>query len=169
VLSDGADLQSALLSERTAGSVDVCEDRGMAPLPEPDDLTSLVIRVDFSDDAAWDTLQANLDGLDEYSHATYVNDPTFANVTVDALVERDAGAADDDKVYYLFLADATTMTDDEHPLLAVDLDREPGRTFRVPPRWFIDVSANLSLANMDFDEFADAADADGTFRGFGNE
>jgi len=139
----------------------------MAPLPEPDDLTSLVIRVDFSDDAAWDMLQADLDGLDDYSHATYVNDPAFADVTIEALVERDASAADDDKVLYLFLADATTMTDDEHPLLAVDLDEEPGRTFRVPTSWFIDVSANLSLANMDFEEFADAAEADGTFRGFG--
>lgn len=33
------------------------------------------------------------------------------------------------------------MTDDEHPLLAVDLYAEPGRTFRVPPHWYVDVSA----------------------------
>jgi uncharacterized protein DUF6924 len=57
------------------------------------------------------------------------------------------------------------MADGEHPLLAVDLMDEPGRTFRVPPRWFADVSANLCIANLDFDEFADAVDASGTYRG----
>jgi hypothetical protein len=49
---------------------------------------------------------------------------------------------------------------------AVDLYDEPGRTFRLPIRWFAEVSANLSIANMDFDEFADATDGSGTFRGF---
>lgn len=58
------------------------------------------------------------------------------------------------------------MADPEHALLAVDLYDEPGRTFRVPPRWFADISANLCLANMDFYEFADAVDASGTYRGF---
>nr|WP_089013655.1 hypothetical protein [Micromonospora inositola] len=58
------------------------------------------------------------------------------------------------------------MADDEHPLLAVDLYDEPGRTFRVPPRWYAEVSANMSIANMDFADFADAADESGTFRGF---
>jgi hypothetical protein len=54
----------------------------------------------------------------------------YAGVTVQALVDADAAAHDDDKLTYLFLADATTMTDDDHPLLAVDLYDEPGRTFR---------------------------------------
>ncbi len=38
------------------------------------------------------------------------------------------------------------------------------RTFRVPPRWYADISANLAIANMDFAEFADAVDASGTYR-----
>jgi hypothetical protein len=61
------------------------------------------------------------------------------------------------------------MLDSEHPLLAVDLYDEPGRTFRVPPRWYADVSANLSIANMDFHEFADATDESSTYRGFNGE
>jgi hypothetical protein len=56
---------------------------------------------------------------------------------------------------YVFVADVKTMTDDEHSLLAVDLYDEPGRTFRVPPRWFPDVSANLTIANMDFADYAE--------------
>jgi Domain of unknown function (DUF6924) len=101
--------------------------------------------------------------------ATYVSDPVYAGVTVQALVDIDAAASDDDKLTYLFLADATTMTDDQHPLLAVDLYTDPGRMFRLPPRWYADISANLTVANIDFAEFADATDGSGTFRGFDEE
>ena len=137
----------------------------MTPLPEPADLASLVMRTDFTDDMAWEALKAAL----EASHsggATYVCDPAYAGVSVQTLVAADAAAADEEKLTYLFLADATTMTGDERSLLAVDLYEEPGRTFRLPPRWYGDVSANLSIANMDFADFADAADESGTFRGF---
>jgi hypothetical protein len=54
----------------------------------------------------------------------------------------------------------------EHLLLAVDLFDEPGRTFRVTPVWYREVSANLSIANIDFADYADAADSSGVFRGF---
>ncbi|MEU4713106.1 hypothetical protein AB0F73_05510 [Micromonospora purpureochromogenes] len=126
------------------------------------------MRTDFSDDAGWDVLKAAIDSRDA-TGATYVSDPMYAGITVQELVDMDAAASDDDKLTYLFLADAMTMTDDEHPLLAVDLYTEPGRTFRLPPRWYADVSANLTIANLDFDEFADVSDETGTFRGLGGE
>ncbi|MFE9690687.1 DUF6924 domain-containing protein [Micromonospora sp. NPDC005806] len=100
-----------------------------------------------------------------YPNATFVSDPQYAAVGIHALVQADADADDDDKLTYLFLADSTTMADDEHPLLAVDLYGQPGRTFRVPPRWNAEVCANMSIANMDFADFADFADESGTFRG----
>ncbi|MGE7386910.1 DUF6924 domain-containing protein [Streptomyces sp. NPDC004126] len=138
------------------------------PLPQPADLTSLVLRTDFCDDAAWDAVQAALDGANgEYSNATYVSDPRFTDVELRVLLAEETAAGEDELVVHMFLADATTMADPAHPLLAVDLWEEPGRTFRVPARWFPDVSANLCIANMDFAEFADAADGSGTFRGFG--
>jgi hypothetical protein len=46
-------------------------------------------------------------------------------VTIQVLVDVDTAASGDDKLTYQFLADAITMTDDEHPLLAVDLYTEP--------------------------------------------
>ncbi|SEH01299.1 hypothetical protein SAMN05444920_1203 [Nonomuraea solani] len=46
-------------------------------LPQPADLTSLVLRTDFSDDSKWLALQALLDGLSEYTDATYVSDPAY--------------------------------------------------------------------------------------------
>nr|WP_148085212.1 hypothetical protein [Streptomyces sp. 2132.2] len=81
-------------------------------------------------------------------------------------MDEEASADEDDQVIYMFLAGAATMRDSDHSLLAVDLTDEPGRRFRVPARWFPDISANLSIANMDFAEYADAADGSGTFRGF---
>ncbi|MER7112500.1 DUF6924 domain-containing protein [Streptomyces sp. NPDC000229] len=136
------------------------------PLPQPDDLTSLVLRTDFSDEGAWDAVRAALDAAGEYPLATYVSELRFAGVEVQALLDEEVAADEDDQIVYLFLADATTMNDPGHTLLAVDLSDEPGRTFRVPARWFPNISANLSIANMDFAEFADAADGSGTFRGF---
>ncbi|MEU9865467.1 hypothetical protein AB0D99_31825 [Streptomyces sp. NPDC047971] len=136
------------------------------PLPQPDDLTSLVLRTDFGDECAWDSVRAALDAADEYSHATYVSDFRFAGVGVRDLMTEEAAADEDEQVVYVFLADAVTMVDPGCPLLAVDLSDEPGRTFRVPAQWFPNISANLSIANMDFAEFADAADGSGTFCGF---
>ncbi|MEU1306326.1 DUF6924 domain-containing protein [Streptomyces shenzhenensis] len=137
-------------------------------LPQPDGLTSLVLRTDFSSDAAWEALQAAIDGSGNYRNATFVSDSSFTDVSVQALVDTDAAADDHDKLCYVFLADATTMTAEEHPLLAVDLYAEPGRTFRVPPRWYADVSNNLAIANMNFSEFADATDESDTYCGFGD-
>ncbi|MFF4429761.1 DUF6924 domain-containing protein [Streptomyces sp. NPDC001513] len=137
------------------------------PLPQPDDLTSLVLRTDFGDEGAWEVVRAALDAAGEYPHATYVSELCFAGVGVQALLDEEAAADEDEQIVYMFLADAATMKDAGHPLLAVDLSDEPGRTFRVSVRWFPDISTNLSIANMDFAEFADAADGSGAFRGFG--
>ncbi|SRR5688500_3479615 len=136
------------------------------PLPSPDDLTSLVLRTDFSDDASWDEFRAVLRSEGAHRSATYVSDPAYAGVTIQALVDADAAASEDDKLTYVFLADAVTLSSDERLLLAVDLAEEPGRSFRVQPGAFTDVSANLAIANMDFADFADATDDAGTFRGF---
>jgi hypothetical protein len=95
-------------------------------LPEPEDLTSLVIRTDFSDDAAWQAVQATIDASEDYPCATYVNDPAYANVDIQTLIDTEADQ------HYVFLAGAPTMTSEDHQLLVVDLAGAPGRTFRVP-------------------------------------
>ncbi|WP_329098233.1 hypothetical protein OG979_21275 [Actinomadura citrea] len=138
----------------------------MSPLPRPNDMTSLILRTDFSSDSAWAELKTAIEGQDEDAYATYVSDPLYSGISIQRLVDLDAAASGDDKLTYIFLADAATMSDDERPLLAVDLYTDPGRTFRVPPRWYGEVSLNLSIANLDFDDFVASADQAGTFRGF---
>ncbi|MGW3891813.1 DUF6924 domain-containing protein [Micromonospora chokoriensis] len=138
----------------------------MISLPQPEDLTSLVLRTDFTNDAAWASVKAAVRTWEGGDSATFTSDAKYAGVSPQGLVDADNAASHDEKLTYLFLADATTMADVERPLLALDLADEPGRTFRVPPRWYADVSANLTIANMDFSEFADAVDESGTYRGF---
>jgi len=73
--------------------------------------------------------------------------------------------------YYVFIADATTMVDPEHPLLAVDTGPEEfghsrGQTVRVIPSQMWAIENNLSISNMDFEDFVDGAGPDGVYRGF---
>lgn len=44
---------------------------------------------------------------------------------------------------------------------------EPGRTFRALPSEVNGIESNLSIANMDWEDFAESVDDDGVFRGFG--
>ncbi|MFI6825382.1 DUF6924 domain-containing protein [Micromonospora sp. NPDC050187] len=67
----------------------------------------------------------------------------------------------------VFVVDAVTVSVPEHPLLVVNLNEgvETG-PFRALPRQIPGIENNLSIANMDFVEFARATDPDGVFRGF---
>jgi len=66
----------------------------------------------------------------------------------------------------LFIADTTSLTSPDHPVLVVDLLDDGRRPFRcIPPElWAVD--NNLNIANMDWADFADAAGESGVFRGF---
>ncbi|MEU0206662.1 DUF6924 domain-containing protein [Streptomyces canus] len=61
------------------------------------------------------------------------------------------------------LADSINVASTERPLLVADLRAERRRCVRVVAAELWSIENNLSGANMDFDEFADAVD--GVFRG----
>lgn len=62
------------------------------------------------------------------------------------------------------LADDQTMRDGTISFLDPnELGDEVGRTFRAIPQEVEPITANLSIANLDFIDFADNADADGMF------
>ncbi|WP_425558601.1 DUF6924 domain-containing protein [Catenulispora subtropica] len=60
-------------------------------LPQPREDTSLVLRTDFSDEAAWDALRAAIDAQDEHGEATYVGDAAYDGATVQSLIDADRG------------------------------------------------------------------------------
>ncbi|WP_146162543.1 DUF6924 domain-containing protein [Nocardia seriolae] len=127
---------------------------------------SLLLRTDFTDDTTWaQTLAAVIASYreDTITGLTPVNDAAFDRLTLDAL-----GELIHDQTY-VFLADATTMTDPEHPLLAVDTSDESSHgnypMLRLAPSVMAEVEVNLFLANTDFADFADTVDDDGVYRG----
>ena len=131
----------------------------------PDSQDALVVRTDFSDDAAWARLCSEIDApVGEFrAYVSFVSEPEYDGLSISevtSLGQRNPNRG------FLFIVDRTSLTDAEHPILVLDLMDEPGRAFRVVPSEMWGGENNLSIANMDFVEFADSADADGVFRGF---
>jgi Domain of unknown function (DUF6924) len=131
----------------------------------PKTKNALVLRVDFSDEAAWESIRtAILEPVGEFrAYVEFVSDPAFSGIGVHDLLTLQAESS---YRSFMFVVDQMALTHPDHPILVLDLLSEPGRTFRVVPSEMWGVENNLSLANMDFAEFADSVDPDGIFRGF---
>lgn len=146
------------------------DDRGHPPLTGLDEDHTLLIRTDFTDDAGWvDALTRATARTEDGMVAALrpVDDPRYDGMTPEDAAEL---ASHGDAVA-LLLADDETVTDDDERTLCVvcadGFDESFGRTFRVVPEEAWSVETNLRLANIEFAEFADTADAgDGVFRGF---
>ena len=151
----------------TASLFVACGGSTMTTLPASMDLHSLVVRTDFSSDAAWADLCSAITAPqgDFRAMVQFVDDRKHDGLTTDALVEL---ATKDSAQTFIFVVDSETFRRSDHPILVVDLHERPGRTLRVVPSAMWSVQNNLYLANMDWEEFATSADADGVFRGFPN-
>jgi hypothetical protein len=160
----------------------------LSGLSERDEFSAVIVRTDFTDEAAWRETTAE---LDRSSHSD--GDPVESYDVVDA-PELDGADTDAilaaisaheelwDQLSVVFVADSTTMRADHHALLAVttmtreDFDDEEdyeamvegGREFRTVPSGVHEIHVNLELANMDFDDFSSSAheDSEGVFRSF---
>ena len=62
--------------------------------------------------------------------------------------------------------DEAAGRDPECPILVLGLGQSRGRSFRAILSQIQGIENNLSIANLGFEEIADAVDAEGTFRGF---
>ncbi len=137
----------------------------MKEIPETEN--ALVLRTDFSDQAAWETICALIQkpvGIFRFrANVEFLDDVQYADLTKDQLLELIP------KNYnhsFMIVVDQTAISKPEHPLLVVNLYEKSGREFRAIPSQIQGIENNLSIANMDFEEFADSVDADGVFRGF---
>jgi hypothetical protein len=138
----------------------------VATLPPPnDDLSSLVLRTDFSSDATWSEVSSAIAAPqgDFRAMVTFVNDRRHEGLALESLLSV-AGKGSDQT--FIFVVDRETITRSDHPVLVVDLYEQPGRTFRVIPAAMWSVQNNLSLGNMAWEEFAEWTDPDGIFRRF---
>jgi hypothetical protein len=148
----------------------------MATLP---DRGLLLVRTHFADDEAWDRVQEEATreyGPDRFrAYVEPVSDPQWADATWESV--KAAAPVDDEGPCVVFIADRITFASPEHPILVVDLDDKilsvaefpeiADRTpFRCIPGELWSVDSNLSISNMDWEDFATEVDEDGVFRGF---
>lgn len=139
-----------------------------AHAPEFEEST-LLVRTWFGNEEAWDALLAvvhtpSADGF--LATVSVVDDQVHSDAqlrTLTALLPRH------DEYSLVLAADERAMTEPEKPLLAILADgTQPPRTLRIVGSELWGIENNLRLANMEWDSFADAAEADGIFRGFDN-
>ena len=140
----------------------------MKPIPKTENL--LVIRTDFSNQAAWKAICATIQkpvGIFRFrANVEFLDDAEYADITKDQLLEL---LLQNYNHTFIVVVDRTAISFPDHPLLIVDLYERSGHEFRAVPSQIQGIENNLSIANMDFEEFAEAVGEDGIFRGFPKE
>jgi hypothetical protein len=137
----------------------------MRPIPKTEN--AAILRTDFSNQAAWEIICATI--REPVSHFQFRADVDFIDraeyngITRDQLLQLVPGNYPHS---FIVVADETAISHPDHPLLVIDLYERSGREFRSIPSQIQSIENNLSIANMDFEEFADAVDENGVFRGF---
>jgi hypothetical protein len=131
----------------------------------PSSENALLIRTDFSDKSAWKKLKTAVSqpGDPFIFGMEVVDDRANGGANVEQLMK---ALPDDYPHNFLVVADSASISQPDFPLLVVDLAEERGRQFRAVAVQVASIDNNLSIANMGFEEFADAVDDGGVFRGF---
>ena len=118
-----------------------------------------------------------------YAHVVFKDDPKYKNLAPIDVVH---SLPDDYPGYFCFIADSLTFESNEFQILVIDFgpnsldpkdyERSPSetpisdiKTFRAIPSTIQMIENNLSIANMDFEDFADYVGPDGVFRGAAGE
>ncbi|MGC5225306.1 DUF6924 domain-containing protein [Micromonospora sp. DT81.3] len=130
----------------------------------PKSANSLLVRSTRSGSVEWQSLLAvvatkNADGFRAY--VDVVDDRRWYGKDIDAL----RAAMPQTASPVLFVADERALTSPELPILVVDLIQNR-RPFRCVGAKLWSVDNNLNTWNMDWEEFADAVDQQGVYRGF---
>ena len=139
-------------------------------LPAAPDLGLVLVRTDYSDDRAWHAALSAATAVyvtDDFERMGALLRPVESSALSNLMPEELAALAREGYLSQIAVADAQTMRD--QTVLFVDfneLNGQVGRTFRSIPSEVEPIVANLSLANMDFAEFADSTNPDGIFCGF---
>lgn len=137
----------------------------MKPLPKTEN--ALVLRTDFSDQSTWtaicEIIQRPVDIFRFRANVEFLDDAAYADISKDQLLEL---IPHDYNHSFIIIVDQTAILQPDYPLLIVDLYERSGNEFRAVPSQIQGIENNLSIANMDFEEFADSVDKDGVFRGF---
>lgn len=126
-----------------------------------------LIRTDFTDENIWkEVLREITTPSKDYGFVSYVtpiNDIENQLKTPENLI---ANLPKDYKFSFIILFDSVTVKHKDNILLCVDLSKKQHRSFRVKPCDLWMVENNLSIANIDFEEFSNSLDSNQIFNGF---
>ncbi|XOV67664.1 MAG: DUF6924 domain-containing protein [Fluviicola sp.] len=125
-----------------------------------------LIRTYFDDNTTWAGLAEKFTAKNDMGFSAnldLVNDPKNENLSIGEIVKK---LPEDYPFDMLFIADSLTLTQSDNTVLCVDVINEQGSFFRVIPAELWSVENNLSIANMDFQDFFENCDENGVFRGF---
>jgi hypothetical protein len=129
---------------------------------------TLLIRSDYGTPTVWAEFQSRIkepndDGF--LACVSVVDEAGWQGVAAGTLLELVPG--EHEHHAFVLVADAVTLGSGEFPVLVLGLSGATrGQSFRVVAAALWSVENNLSIANMDFEEFAESVDEDGVFRGF---
>ncbi|WP_037957057.1 DUF6924 domain-containing protein [Streptomyces sulphureus] len=126
----------------------------------------LLVRTDFTDDAAWTSLLETMhrpgvgydDPIEDFTdYVDTVDDPIFEGSSPEQLMalihdSHDEGEMTADLV---MIADRTAMRDPDHRVLVTPLEGPVGYAFRIDPEPIGGMVANLAIGNMDIEDFMD--------------
>ncbi len=133
----------------------------------PNTADPLVLRTDFSNEKEWEKICTEILTPNPkfgflpfvtFSNDTIFQDFSFENLFLETKTQYNHA--------FIFFIDKKTISDPEHPILCVGMKHNKGLKFRVIPSEMWGVENNLSIANMDFEDFSNSVDKDGVFRGF---
>jgi hypothetical protein len=138
----------------------------MKPIPNTDD--PVVLRADFTDQAAWEAICTAIREPQEYFvfQMEFLNDTDYSGITKDQLL---ALIPKNYNHFIIMVVDQTAISQADHPILVVEVFEGSGNEFRAIPSEIQGIENNLSIGNMSFYEFADQVGEDGVFRGFSND
>jgi len=142
-----------------------------------------VIRTDFSNANEWTRIceliaapQTDM-GMKFYAYVRFVGDEKFRGKEARDVV---VALPDEYRAHFCFVVDGQCITNPEHSILVVGFYPSDGKsftrkprdtpagdvaTFRALPSQIQSIENNLSIANVDFEEFAKSVGGDGIYRG----
>jgi hypothetical protein len=138
--------------------------RVVARLPESE--IYLLVRTYFGADDAWQALRELIEAGSEQgflANVVFVDERRFEGFSIEELEAVHPHRSDGWDVMYV--ADERAVKESSHPLLVVRVGRPEDLPFRCRADWLHEVDANLSLANLDWDDFRGQIDESGVFGG----
>ncbi|WGJ88030.1 hypothetical protein [Gordonia sp. SMJS1] len=123
----------------------------------PSNSQNLLVRVTSNSQESWAELLQEIERVSGDTNFEVIDDPQLDGFSADDLEEL---LVESDNTYAL-VVDDETLTNDEHPLLAIS---SFGDSLRVLPALASAVADNLAIANLSLSDYRQAADDDGVLR-----